>query len=208
VLAAWREQGADRLDPIRFDFIEALARRSRGYNGNARRLLDEKLSQLLGAYGSELEAANIANTATDRAAPVPEAPGGPLAQLVDELAQRRKAQAGHDAEQAIPGRSAYPELALLDYFRDTWSRLGTVRQLRQSQERVPDNAGPLNSSLLVHRTLSLMRELSPEYLHQFLTYVDALSWMERATYGDVLADRDASRGAGARKPRGTPRGAH
>ena len=61
--------------------------------------------------------------------------------------------------------------------------------MRQSLEQVPGNAGPLNSSSLVHRSLSLMRELSPGYLQQFLSYVDALSWMEQMNGGSASAKR-------------------
>jgi hypothetical protein len=45
---------------------------------------------------------------------------------------------------------------------------------------VPKNAGPLNSHHLVHQSLTLMRELSPEYLTQFVSYVETLSWLDRA----------------------------
>src|SRR3546814_2627421 len=52
-------------------------------------------------------------------------------------------------------RRAFPlESSAIDYFRATWSKVSTNRQLRQSQARVPGNAGPLNSSNLVHRSLS------------------------------------------------------
>jgi len=30
----------------------------------------------------------------------------------------------------------------------------------------------------VHRALVSMRELSPDYLHRFVAYVDALLWLE------------------------------
>ena len=105
--------------------------------------------------------------------------------------------AGHAPVEA-EGALSYPELEALAYFRDTWSRLSSERQLRQSLAQVPGNAGPLNSSSLVHRSLSLMRELSPGYLQQFLSYVDALSWMEQLNGGSALA-KDAPRGGGARK---------
>jgi hypothetical protein len=101
-----------------------------------------------------------------------------------------------------------PELPVLDYFRETWSRFSTEKQLRQSLEQVPDNAGPLNSNSLVHRSLSLMRALSPGYLQQFLSYVEALSWMEQLVApaagtsmgtGAATPAADVPRGAGARK---------
>ncbi|KDC02610.1 PF11445 domain protein, partial [Bordetella bronchiseptica E012] len=97
---------------------------------------------------------------------------------------------------------AYPELPLLDEFRQTWTRLSTDRQLRQSEQLVPENAGPLNSSHLAHRSLSLMQGLSPGYLQQFLSYVDALGWLEQLAASAAPATRDAARAT----PRKTARG--
>src|SRR5690606_15761166 len=76
-------------------------------------------------------------------------------------------------------RSLSLDPALIDYFRNTWARVSANGLLRRSQAQVPDNAGPLNSSSLAHRALMLMRDQSPAYLHHFLSYMDALSWMEQ-----------------------------
>ncbi len=114
--------------------------------------------------------------------------------------------AGNTAPPAMPRPPSYPKLEMLDYFREIWTKVSTERQLRQSLAQVPGNAGPLNSSSLVHRSLSLMRELSPGYLQQFLSYVDALSWMEQMNGGAALADKDAPRSGSDRKSaRGKPR---
>lgn len=43
----------------------------------------------------------------------------------------------------------------------------------------PENAGPLNSQMLAIRALSEMRNLSPDYLNRFVTYLDTLLWLER-----------------------------
>ncbi|ARP81665.1 hypothetical protein CAL12_13155 [Bordetella genomosp. 8] len=219
-LAAWREQGADRLDPTRFRIIEALARRAAAQGGAARAVLEERLAQRVQAYQRDIDAARVrsAESQPDGAQPTAtQEPANPLSAFIRDL----QAAAARPAPSAAPVASAheaapadaaapfaaatsYPELALLDFFRDTWGRYKTRRQLKQSEERVPENAGPLNSSLLVHRTLSLMREVSPEYLHQFLSYVDALAWVEQATSVDLLTDKDRPRG-GARKSTRAPR---
>ncbi|RDK02725.1 DUF2894 domain-containing protein [Paraburkholderia lacunae] len=204
-LDAWREHGADRLDPIRFHFIEALDRRAAGHSGEARRILDDKLSKLLAAYAGDLERAGP-KPGEPCGVPSPGVPSpgeparGALAGLIDHIAGHAPMDGGGPAAaNAAPRRPAYPELEVLDYFRDIWSGLSTQRQLRQSLEQVPGNAGPLNSSSLVHRSLSLMRELSPGYLQQFLSYVDALSWMEQMNGGGVVAGKDAPRAGNARK---------
>jgi len=51
-----------------------------------------------------------------------------------------------------------------------------------------------------------MRELSPGYLQQFLSYVDTLSWMEQMSDGGALAAKDGPRAVSTRKrTRGKPR---
>nr|WP_296229105.1 DUF2894 domain-containing protein [Ralstonia sp. UBA689] len=200
VLDRWRERGADRLDPVRFRFIAALHRRAAGQTGEARRILDERLGQLLAAYQDTLE----------QAAPVPDAVGGAtpasapvhsaLAALLGDIAGRARADGGGHTANASPRRpGGYAAVELLDDFRQTWARVSAEHQLRQSLEQVPTNAGPLNSSNLVHRSLVLMRELSPDYLRQFLSYVDALSWLERMSGDGAASSHEAARTSGGRK---------
>jgi hypothetical protein len=186
MLDAWRERGADRLNPVRFHFIAALERRAAAHHGEARRILDDKLSTLLDAYAADLERSTAAAEA-NAAAPLSashESADKTLAGLIGHFAHQAQA---NDAE------TAYPELPALDYFREVWSKVRAEKQLRQSLAPVAGNAGPLNSSSLVHRSLSLMRELSPGYLTQFLSYVDTLSWMEQMNGGGAPAGKEAPR---------------
>jgi len=162
------------LGPVRTHFIEALERRSANHSGQARALLDARLSGLIAQSADSASAA----------APVDRKPlRGPLGELADSMAR--------DARPAAP--------EMLDYFRKTWASLRTENQLRQSLGQVPQNAGPLNSNSLVHRSLSLMRELSPGYLQHFLSYADALSWMEQLGGGEAPASKESPRAAAGRK---------
>src|SRR5579864_5813025 len=199
MLDAWRERGADRLDPVRFHFIEALDRRAAGHSGETRRILDDRLSRLLETYAGDLERAASKAVDAGSAASLCEPARGALAGLIDYIASHASADGdGIAAGNRVTRPPSWPELEVLDFFRETWSKVSTERQLRQSLEQVPGNAGPLNSSSLVHRSLSLMRELSPGYLQQFLSYVDTLSWMEQMN-GGALASKDAPRAGSARK---------
>ncbi|AKU11985.1 hypothetical protein AzCIB_2090 [Azoarcus sp. CIB] len=83
----------------------------------------------------------------------------------------------HGGGAAFP---AQPELKSLSYFRSTWSRLSLDRQLSDAFAQAPENAGPLNSHHLVLQALGQMRDISPEYLRQFMSYVDALLWLDQA----------------------------
>jgi hypothetical protein len=185
-LDAWREQGADRLDPVCFHRLDALERRAAALEGGARALLDARLATLLEAFAEVVARAGEPATASGAARAATSARGA-LAELVERLA--RDAQADR--------RGLDPEL--VDYFRTMWSKVRTEQQYRQSLDQVPRNAGPLNSNSLVHRSLATMRELSPAYLQQFLSYVDALAWLEDLAGGGVQPEKEAPRAKAVKK---------
>jgi hypothetical protein len=226
LLGTWRQQHAERLDPLRLRFIEALARRADAHQGEARRLLEQKLSALLDAYAADLarmSAATAADadgaTATDGdgdgavacgdsdsdAAPTASASArSPLGDLLQRFASGATHDA-HTAANAMPPQSAQ-QLPALDDARRLWTELRSRSQLRQSLQQAPADAGPLNSGVLVHRALALMRSLSPGYLQQFLAYVDALSWLQQLHDAGALATPHKPDAAIGKKPtRGKPR---
>ncbi|MCW0411167.1 DUF2894 domain-containing protein [Xanthomonas sacchari] len=233
-LAAWRAEHAERLDPLRFRFLEALARRTEAQQGKARELLEQKLSALLDAYAAALAAAPQSAGDADAEAAVRAMQPGPLGAL---LAQSRAAavaiRAGNDhgadleandeaptatdaidtelpAPSPLPtaataaARLTAPQLPAVEDARRLWTELRSRSQLRQSLQPAPADAGPLNSGVLVHRALALMRTLSPGYLQHFLSYVDALSWLQQLQEAGALATPQKS-GSAAGKP-ATPRG--
>jgi len=95
---------------------------------------------------------------------------------------------------------SFEDMDVLEYFRETWSKLSTDGNLRQSLAQVPENAGPLNSSHLVHRALSLMHDVSPDYLRHFLRHADALSWLEDMDSAGAMRNKSAARVAASAKP--------
>ena len=215
-LDAWRQRGAHRLDPVRFHFIEAMARRAAAHDGPAGQVLRGKVAQLLADYGDALERAQCAQqgdmgacapatSGAPSAAHIPShipphAARGPLAELLDHIAGHAPTLANDNS--AGDGAHSAAELKTLRYFRSTWSRLSAHQRLTQSLAQVPANAGPLNSHHLVHRALTLMRDVSPPYLNRFISYVDALLWLDQASGGGVLERKDVPRSDGERKARG------
>lgn len=199
-LDAWRESGADRLDPRRFHLIVALARRAAIHHGAARQVLDERVAELVGAYAADVEraadVAPVAGTADQQGAEA----AGEAADEAQSLAALVEYLAGHTQRSAT-----YPELPALDYFRGVWSKVRAEKQIRQSLAPVSGNAGPLNSSSLVHRALSLMSELSPGYLKHFLSYVDTLSWMEQMGGSGAPASKETPRSTTAGRSRSKAR---
>lgn len=239
LLGAWRQQHAERLDPLRFRFIEALARRVDAHHGQARHLLEQKLSALLDAYAADLARMPVAqvvcaageeeavalqqqplaqggtNTAADACgsdvAAMDDAHAAPAATArspLGELLQRFPAATANDANDTANATPLQPaqQLPALDDARRLWTELRSRSQLRQSLQQAPSDAGPLNSGVLVHRSLALMRSLSPGYLQHFLAYVDALSWLQQMHHDDVLAAQQKPGVAIGKKPtRGKPR---
>ncbi|MBD9436095.1 DUF2894 domain-containing protein [Pseudoxanthomonas sp. PXM03] len=166
-LQAWRAQGADRADPARFDILQALAARISAHEGEARRLLEARLSGLIRAYEKTLAQRPSAAPAAERAA----VPTSGLRELVAALQARADHVPATDASPAAPVQ--------LTEARDTWARIRIDSQLRASLHNVPEDAGPLNSGMLVHRALHLMRAVSPGYLQHFIAYADTLSSLEQ-----------------------------
>ncbi len=203
-LEAWRKQGAHRLDPVRFRFIEAMARRAAAHNGETRRLLDDKVDRLLRTYGDDLEKAGppASRSASLRGSPPSQASRGPLAELVEHIGRLAPSSGRGPAAitDGVPTPEGTRELKTLSYFRSTWSRLSADRRLTQSLAKVPENAGPLNSQHLVHQALTLMRDLSPEYLNRFMAYVDTLLWLEQANAGSASTGGAESQRDGSKKP--------
>ncbi|QJD69022.1 DUF2894 domain-containing protein [Xanthomonas campestris pv. badrii] len=197
-LQRWHAEGAGQVDPVRFHLMQALAARAKAQADAAvRAVLEDRLAALVDQYAAVIEQA--AARATPRAVP-PAPQRSRLAALSDQLASHAALMEVDSRKTAAADALPFPELPALDDFRRTWTTVRTASQVRQSLQDAPKDAGPLNSSVLVHRCISLMRERSPGYLQHFLGYVDALSWLEQMHTGGVLADETAAPiGTAARK---------
>lgn len=180
-LAQWRGQQLDRLDPVQFAFLEALQRRAQLASGSLREVLDARLEALLAAYAERMAAASVP-TALPKTAVTP-----------DTLAALAQPRPTHNPD--------YPALPALAEFRSAWAALRTAGQVRQTLAQAPSDGGPLNSSVLVHRALGWMGEVSPAYLEHFLAYVDNLAWLEQMQQRGTLPSRDSAPGRAPAKPR-------
>ncbi|UCV30253.1 DUF2894 domain-containing protein [Ferribacterium limneticum] len=217
-LDALRASGAADRDPVRFAFLEALARRAGAQPEAIRQSLNAKIS----AAASKL--ASRPAPAPSEIAPTSSA--SPLAELLTYISQQTHGQpeAAPPANEASgssedfprsavnrdfrpnsktpsAGRSPQaPELKSVTYFRDEWSKLSTEQQLTQTLAQAPDNAGPMNSQHLVLRSLERMRDIAPDYLQGFMSYIDTLIWLEHADPTKLTVGR-SSAGEGEKKTR-------
>jgi hypothetical protein len=203
-LDALRARGAPRLDPAHFRYIEALASRTAAHQGALRRALDRKLALALATCAARCAA--VQSEAGTQAGQQAQAEGQTRKGLLGELLvyidrQALSADAALSSPAALPQPDApWPELKALRDSRSIWQRLSVDKQLSQSLQKVPDNPGPLNSQLLVLRSLRLMQDISPAYLKRFMAHVEALLWLEGASPGSG----PAALGAGAPAPSAAP----
>jgi len=223
VLADLRSAGAHQLDPVRFHFLEALASRAQAAAPGVQGVLAAKLGAALADYQHHAAQAQQARqgAADEQAAQQTErnrerrrllgaqqphpasAAESPLAELTRYIERVRQVPAddplAHDAQEH---QNTLPELNSVRRFRETWSRICAEEQVDLAVERGPENAGPLNSHMLVLRSLALMRELSPHYLRRFMAHADTLLWIEQASarLKPAAAKPKAARAARAKKP--------
>ena len=199
LIATLRAAGAHRFDAVRFHYLEVLARRTSAHRGCIRSMLDARLAQALTAFQDRFGQAQrdtteaIAQCVQDH----PHAENE-LQQLLaagdftavrryiatltaykqsslDEMVRQLEQHAPENGSVHQNGECvARPELKTLRDFRNTWSKLSIDKQMAQALEQAPANAGPINSHMLVLRSLALMREISPDYLNRFVSYADTL----------------------------------
>ncbi|TXT37361.1 MAG: hypothetical protein FD135_3645 [Comamonadaceae bacterium] len=187
VMAALRQHGAQQFDPVGFYYLETLAQRTHAQQGRVKQLLECKLVQALRAFQARFEHAHseAQQTLEHMAAQA----ASPLAELVSYLAQQAVAQAS----------GSQGELKTTRYFRNTWSKLSVDKRVAQALGQAPQNAGPMNSHRLVLDSLALMREISPDYLNRFTSYVDSLLCLEQGVKIKPAPAKKVVRARGIRK---------
>lgn len=178
-LDALRARGAPERDPVRWHFLEALARRASAHEGAARRVLDERLAQLVAETLQRLDAAPP-RPPTEDAVSDGATPRQALAALARLVRPESARSVAPGPAEAVAGPAADMPSIRRELHR-TWSRLSAQQRLAQSLSSLPDNAGPLNARHVMHQTLSLMHELSPAYFERFVSQVDALLWLEQSS---------------------------
>lgn len=193
--AALHATGAAQWDAVGWHYIERLADRASQHTGLVQDLLCDKLAQALTGLKARHDAAALAGhgqtsavaarTALPMAAPAPSP--SPLAALLQEmappLANAGGAQAAGAGALKPPGWR--PESPRVRQFRKQLGQIQVQKQVSQAIAQAPQNAGPINSHMLVLRSLSLMRDASPDYLNRFMAYVDTLLCLDGAGQGKL-----------------------
>lgn len=172
-LASLRAAGAHLRDPVRFHYLEALARRMQAQPAAVRQRLAFRLQEAVADY---VQRSGPALAPAGRGAQQP--PATPLAELNRYIQSRTRADA-----QSLPSSAGdgIAGLKSVQRFGEVWARISAEQKVALALERGPENAGPLNSHMLMLRSLALMRTLSPDYLQHFLSQMESLLWLEQAS---------------------------
>jgi hypothetical protein len=157
------------FDPVGWHYTEQLSQRANEATGLTRDLLLAKREKAL----SEMNARWDAKTLSGEQDAAPEtttetALTSPLAQLLQEMTP---AAGETRPNQPNSWRAESPRI---QQFRKQLGQISVQKQVSKAMAQAPQNAGPINSHMLVLRSLSLMREASPEYLGRFMVYLDTL----------------------------------
>jgi hypothetical protein len=225
LIASLRTAGADRFDPVRLHYIEVLARRAMAHQGSVKRLLDAKLAHALAALQERFDQAqcDARKTVARSMQQYPHAAKelqrlfdagdfkglarfvatlktseqcASLGALVRQLEQHAPEQTDARLKGNVGPRS---ELKTIRNFRNTWSKLSVDKQVAQALEQAPANAGPINSHMLVLRSLALMRDISPDYLNRFMSYADTLLSLDQGEKEKPVTSKKSQVGRAAKK---------
>jgi hypothetical protein len=155
------------FDPVGWHYTEQLSQRANEATGLTRELLLAKLDKALSEMNARWDAKTLSgeiDAAPEAAAALP----SPLAQLLQEMTP---AAGETRPNQPNSWRAESPRI---QEFRKQLGQISVQKQVSKAMAQAPQNAGPINSHMLVLRALSLMREASPEYLGRFMVYLDTL----------------------------------
>lgn len=173
---------AAQLDPVGWHYIMVLAERTRNQTGPAHALLQAKLNTAV----TQLQL-RLAKPQTPSTLPSSQTPS-PLSALLQDMAapsaQRPLSPSGH-------GRMDNPRV---EEFRQQLGKISIQKQVTQAIAQAPQNAGPINSHMLVLRSLGLMRDLSPDYLNRFMSYVDTLLILEDSGQSKPASKKPQAKG--------------
>lgn len=162
-----REAGAARLDAVGWHYIEVLAERTRQQTGPAQRLLHDKLQQTLQVFEQRMATTSAQQPPSPAVTTAP----SPLATLLQEMAPTGPT----DNSQSIHRPHSTPlESPRIRQLRKQLRQISVQKRVSKAIAQAPQNAGPINSHMLVLRALEWMRNISPDYLHRLMTHVDTL----------------------------------
>jgi hypothetical protein len=168
------------FDPVGWHYTEQLSQRASEATGLTRDLLLAKREKALSEMNARWDAKLDAKKLSSEPAAAPEAAlPSPLAQLLQEMTPASGETRPHKSSIPNAWRAESPRI---QQFRKQLGQIRVEKQVSQAMAQAPQNAGPINSHMLVLRSLGLMREASPDYLGRFMVYLDTLLCLDAPSH--------------------------
>jgi hypothetical protein len=186
-LLALREAGAARVDAVGWHYLEVLAERTRTQKGTAQALLQGKMDKALDDFQARLDKFQ-APPADCLPAQTP--PLSPLKALVQDMTAQDLAPSPQPTRPVTGGPAERPRVR---QFRQQLRKISVHKQVSQAIAQAPNNAGPINSHMLVLRSLGLMRDISGDYLNRFMAHLETLLCLEEAEKNRLPAKKTPGR---------------
>lgn len=174
LMARLEAAGAESADAVGWHYIRTLAERASAQAAPVQDLLNPKLRQALREMEMRMAQQTLATQATKAAHTMavqhnnPIAPS-PLALLLQDMGSSTAAN-----RPVEPSQGLLPESPRVRQLRQQLRRIGVQKQVSRAMASGPQNAGPINSHMLVLRALGLLRGISPDYLQRFMVHLDTL----------------------------------
>ena len=172
LMARLEAAGAESADAVGWHYIRTMAERASTQPVPVHALLHNKLRQAMRELETRLAQktadANAADaTVTHDTQILP--PASPLALLLQDMGGSTTAD-----RPAPHSPMLQPESPRVRQLRQQLRRIGVQKQVSRAMASGPQNAGPINSHMLVLRALGLLRGISPDYLQRFMVHLDTL----------------------------------
>lgn len=181
--ASLRAANAPGFDALGWHYIEVLSQRAQAHTGAAQALLHDKLYKALQDFQVRLE---TRPKPPHHPQPPAAAAPSPLADLLRDMAKQTPVEPAAPTGKPPGWRAESPGV---QQFRKQLGKISVQKQVTQAIAQAPQNAGPINSHMLVLRSLGLMRQASPDYLNRFMVYLDTLLNLEEAGMGKSAASK-------------------
>jgi hypothetical protein len=168
--------GLATFDPVGWHYTEKLSQRASEATGLTRDLLLAKREKALSEMNARWDAKTLSGEQDAAPKTTPEAAPqatltSPLAQLLQEMRPASDETRPHKSSMPKAWRAESPRI---QQFRKQLGQIRVQKQVTQAMAQAPQNAGPINSHMLVLRSLGQMREASSDYLGRFMVYLDTL----------------------------------
>lgn len=107
------------------------------------------------------------------------ASAGSIAALIVDQEQQARNRVGAVPYTSSDDSKDEVQLKSLIATRESMKHFNIDKMIERAIESCPENAGPHNPHMLTITSLMKLRDLSPQYLRRFASYIETILWLEK-----------------------------